>query len=79
MKVFYHHNLKYLSALVLLSVCLLLAGCRDFEAISTMPDGRILLLREIERDDWPDQQFLYRCQDLKGNSPELYCDSALQL
>jgi hypothetical protein len=71
-------RLKIFSTLVLLFLFTILTGCADFEAIATTPDGRILLLTEVEQDNLPDKQYLYVCKDLKGGLPQLNCNSNLQ-
>jgi hypothetical protein len=73
-----YRGLRYLVALVLLFLSTILTGCADFEAIATTPDGRVLLLKEVEQDYLPDKQYLYVCNDLKGKPPQLNCNSNLQ-
>ncbi|MBD2328884.1 hypothetical protein [Alkalinema sp. FACHB-956] len=79
-----YHYLRYLVITVLLLFStIVLTGCTDLtdlEAIATTPDGRILLLKEIEQeDDSPREQHLYFCSDLKGKIPQLSCSSNLKL
>jgi hypothetical protein len=74
-----YQRLRYLVATVLLLLStVILTGCVDLEAIATTPDGHILLLKEIEREDASDEQNLYVCRDLKGKIPQLSCDSNLK-
>ncbi len=73
-----YQRLRYLVVLVLLLLSTLLTGCSDFEAIATAPDGHILLLNEIEHDNSYDEQYVYICKDMKGEIPQLNCDSNLK-
>lgn len=73
-----YQRLRYLVVLALLLLSTVLSGCSDFEAIATAPDGHILLLKEVERDNSPDEQYLYICRDLRSKIPQLNCGSSLK-
>lgn len=78
MPIIKYQRLRYLVVLVLLLLSSVLTGCSDFEAIATAPDGHILLLQEVERDNSYDKQYLYVCRDLKREIPQLNCGSNLK-
>ncbi len=83
-----YQRLRHLGSTVLLEILFILLpmlfafvlnGGVDLEAVATTPDGHILLLKEIERENASDLKYLYVCRDLEGEILQLSCDSNLEL
>ncbi|MFM2429971.1 MAG: hypothetical protein RLZZ511_1184 [Cyanobacteriota bacterium] len=81
MRLFDKQELKRLLVLAILFLATILTGCArsDFEGIATTPDGRILLLESIEREDQSDENYLYICDDVSDQTLRLNCRSKVGL